>query len=202
MKKSNLKATIYGIGINDYNGKVMINSKFIKSYRTWYDMLGRCYNEKIHQKRQTYIGCKVCDEWLYFSNFKKWYDKNYYNIDDERMELDKDILHKGNKIYSPETCVFVPQNINSLFTKRNLIRGILPIGVYWDKQYQKYRTQCNNGKKGKTINLGRFNTPEEAFNIYKNFKENIIKEVADKYNNKIPQKLYDAMYKYKVEITD
>ena len=117
------------------------------------------------------------------------------------MQLDKDILIKGNKVYSPETCVFVPQNINELFVKRNIDRGIYPIGVHLNKLNNKYIAQCAQGQ-GKIINLGCFNAPKEAFNVYKLFKEDIIKQIADKYKILIPQKLYNAMYEYEVEITD
>ena len=120
------------------------------------------------------------------------------------MALDKDILVKGNKTYSPNTCVFVPQNINTLFIKSNKIRGKYPIGVTFNKDKNKYQAQCNtliNGKNmKKTLRL--YNTIEEAFNAYKQFKEANIKQIADYYKENIPDKLYEAMYNYKVEITD
>ena len=86
-------------------------------------MLRRCYDEKLHKKYPTYIDCKVCEEWLNFQNFAKWYYNNYYEIENEKICLDKDILHKGNKIYSPDNCVFVPNNINVLFVKSDKSRG-------------------------------------------------------------------------------
>ena len=82
------KQLIFGIGVNDYDGHVRINGKIIKSYDVWHSMIERCYSKKSHKKRPTYIGCKVHKEWLYFSNFKKWFDENYI----EGYELDKDIL--------------------------------------------------------------------------------------------------------------
>ena len=59
-------------------------------------------------------------------------------------------------------------------------------------------------KQNKSIhrNLGYFETPKEAFKSYKTFKEQYIKQVADEYKDKIPKKLYEAMYNWKVEITD
>ena len=121
------------------------------------------------------------------------------------MELDKDILFKGNKIYSPNTCVFVNKTINCLFTKSNKIRGDLPIGVKLGKN-NKYVSQYSYydfiKKKKIKKGLGYYNTIEEAFNSYKIAKENNIKRVADYYKEKIPKKLYEAMYNYKVEITD
>ena len=164
-------------------------------------MLRRCYNERELNKQPTYRGCSVCDEWHNFQNFAQWYTDNYYEIDGECMELDKDILHKGNKIYSPDNCVFVPQCINKLFIKCDKKRGLYPIGINYDKKYNKYNVSCNNGI-GTRIGLGTYNTIEEGFKVYKNYKENYIKQIADEYKNKIPNRLYNAMYKYEVEITD
>jgi hypothetical protein len=164
-------------------------------------MLQRCYSKKYQEKEPTYVGCTVCDEWLNFQNFAKWYDENYYEVEGEKMQLDKDILTKGNKIYNPENCIFVSQRINSLFIKCNHLRGVLPIGVSYEAESNKYRALCNNGYK-KSIHLGRFTILEEAFKAYKEYKENLIKQIANTYKNKIPKRLYDAMYRYEVEITD
>ena len=117
------------------------------------------------------------------------------------MCLDKDILIKGNEIYSPETCIFVPQKINTLFCSSKSSRGSLPIGVTYEKRYDTYVARCNDGNKN-TISLGSFNTPNEAFEKYKEYKECLIKSMADKYKLYIPKELYDAMYRYKVEIND
>lgn len=88
-------------------------------------MLNRCCSGKLHKRESTYINCKVCDEWLNFQNFSEWFKNNYYEVEGQRMELDKDILNKGNKIYSPNTCIFVPHNINNLFTKMIKLEGII-----------------------------------------------------------------------------
>ena len=120
------------------------------------------------------------------------------------MNLDKDILVKNNKIYSPNTCVFVPTNINTLFTKSNKSRGKYPIGVFFHKDANKYEAHCSifyNGKS-KLKHLGLYNTIDDAFKVYKESKEANIKQIADEYKDKIPDKLYEAMYKYEVEITD
>lgn len=166
-----------------------------------YGMIRRCYDNKYKLKHPTYKDCTVCDEWYNYQNFAKWYDENYYLIDNEEMNLDKDILYKGNKIYSPRTCVFVPQNINKLFTKTDKLRGEYPIGISYNKKDSIYVVHCNDGN-GNLIYLGCSPNNNKLFKIYKEFKEKIIKQVADKYKNKIPQKLYDAMYKYKVEVID
>lgn len=181
-----------------------INKKPTLQYKYWESMLMRCYGENFQKDRECYKNCNVYSEWLNFQNFSKWFDNNYYTIYNERMELDKDILFKGNKIYSPNTCVFVPHRINTLFIKSDKTRGKYPIGVDFHKTVNKYRSRCNThiNNKIKRKELGYFDTPEEAFNAYKKYKEDYIKQVADDYKDKIPQKLYDAMYNWKVEITD
>ena len=192
------------IGEGEY--KIKQNRKYTKCYNTWKHMLERCFDEKFQIKRPTYKGCKVCAEWLNFQVFAEWFYNNYYEIEGEAMCLDKDILVKGNKIYSPNTCVFVPNNINVLFTKSDKIRGEYPIGVSYNKRDKKFSAQCSiynfeeNKKEYKY--LGYYETPEQAFNSYKQFKENYIKQIADCYKDRIPTKLYDALYNYEVEITD
>lgn len=137
-----------------------------------------------------------CD-WLHSqSNFDKW--KN-----GSRWALDKDILNKGNKIYSPENCCLIPQNVNCLFLKREAERGKYPIGVRYTNN--GFIAVCRNPFLDKSEELGSYYTPENAFYFgYKPYKEKIIKQVAqveyDKGN--ITEKCYEAMMKYEVEITD
>lgn len=192
---------VYGVGINDYGGNVKCNNVHIKSYHTWVAMLARCYSKDFLRKNHTYCECAVCDEWLHFSKFKEWYDKN--SIDG--CSLDKDILVKKNKVYSPDTCCFVPNEINSLLCKSDKKRGNMPIGVCERKMVHglKYVAYLNNSTK-KHFHLGTFSTPEEAFIAYKNAKESYIKEIAAKYykDGKITDKVYSALMNYKVEITD
>ena len=197
----------FGVGyIGEGKYKVWENGKNTRVYKTWNHMLERCYDENLHEKEPTYKDCKVYEEWLNFQNFAEWYENNYYEIEGEVMCLDKDILNKGNKIYSPDTCVFVPHNINILFVKRDNNRGDYPLGVSYNKQHEKFQAHCNiydfKENKSKRKHLGLYNTPQEAFETYKQFKEKHIKKVADYYNGLIPKKLYDSMYEYKVEITD
>lgn len=180
------------IGIGNY--KPSIKGIKSKNYSTWYDMLKRCYSEKYHQKQISYKDCSVCNEWLNFQNFAKWFDENYI----EDFHLDKDILIKGNKIYSPETCCFVPQEINSLFVNRNNFRGILPIGV--TKGNKKFNVKCNI--ENKSIYIGQYFTIEEAFNAYKTIKEKEIKRIVSKWKNKLSDNLFNIIYNYEIEITD
>lgn len=193
------------LGKGDYksNGK---DGKSTKCYVAWHNMIKRCYDPYELNKRMTYIDCYVCDEWLNFQNFAKWFYKNYYEIENQRMHLDKDILFKSNKIYSPDTCLIVPERINTLFVKRQNDRGEYPIGVcrYRNKKCKSDTlvVHCSIENKYKPIGYFPLNRPFQAFTCYKNFKENYIKQVAEEYKDLIPQKLYEALYLYKVEIND
>lgn len=122
--------SIYGVGYlgeGDYKSKE--NGKITRVYTTWHNMLNRCYSEEFHKKQPTYIGYEVSEEFHNFQNFGYWDSDNFYQIEGEKMCLDKDILYKHNKIYSPETCIYVPNTINLLFTKRQNDRGESAIGT-------------------------------------------------------------------------
>jgi hypothetical protein len=170
-----------------------------KLYTTWFNMMQRCYDEKELIKYPTYKDCFVIDDWLCFKNFYTWAIQNYNPYTMQKWHLDKDLLIKGNKIYSPETCCFVPQDVNSLLTKTDAKRGDLPIGV---KKSYKNRFQAVLSKGKKDVYIGYFNTIEEAFQAYKKAKEEYIKEVADKWKDQIDPRVYQALQDYKVEITD
>ena len=130
-----------GIGyLGEGEYKTRENNKETRCYHEWMKILQRCYDSSYQEKYPTYKDCIICDEWMCYQNFAEWYYNNYYTINNEKMEIDKDILCKGNKIYSPQTCIIVPQRINKLFTKSNKLRGDLPIGVYYNKQNKKYRS--------------------------------------------------------------
>lgn len=188
---------IFGIG---YIGCFRNNERISKdrAYTVWRNMLMRCYDEKTHIKYPTYKDCIVCNEWHNYSNFKQWFDENYK----EGYCLDKDILFKGNKVYSPETCCFVPNEINVILTKRQNCRGKLPIGVRYSDSRLRYKVQFT--KASDKTYIGYFSTPEEAFEAYKKAKEKYIKEIAEKYYKEgaISEKVYNALMNYKVEITD
>ena len=184
--------------------KMSIDGKLTDKYNIWYNMLGRCYDPKLQEREPTYKGCTVEDYLLNFQHMGEWIEDNYYEVPGEVMCLDKDILYKGNKIYSRDTCIFVPERINLLFVKSNKARGKDPIGVD-QLPSGNYKAYCNDGY-GKQIYLGTYPTKEEAFRVYKNYKEKVIKEVIDSYEGIIPEPFYSrlktAMYNYKVEIDD
>lgn len=186
------------IGEGDY--KPTENNKKTDAYSTWSRMIVRCYDHKYHEKYPTYKDCIVSEEWHNFQNFAEWYENNFYQVEEEKMHLDKDILSKCNKVYSSDTCIFVPASINTLFVKKNINRGNLPIGVSYHKRNKKYCARCSINSKNSV--LGYYNTPEEAFQTYKEAKELEIQRIADKYVNLIPEVLYDAMYSYEVDLND
>ena len=195
----------YNIGyLGEGKYKTRVNNRKTEYYEEWIGMLRRCYNnnQRDRNKRPKYDGCTVCEEWHNFQNFAEWYEENYYEIKGQRMELDKDILYKGNKIYSSSNCIFVPQRINSLLINCKSTRGDLPIGVTYHNNKFYVRCSILDGNKRKRVSLGYYNTIEEAFQTYKNFKEKYIKEVAEEYKDLIPNRLYRALYEYKIEIND
>ncbi len=200
-----MNRNFYGIGYTglglysptDEFGNVNLN------YNSWRQMFKRCYDKTYLNKHPSYVGCSVSEVWHCFQDYAPWFKDNYYEIPGHIMELDKDILFKGNKIYSPENCVFVPSGINNIFTKRQNYRGKYPIGV--TASGNKFIARCNIGKqngKQKRIYLGTYNTPEEAFVIYKKYKESFIKEIANEYKELIPEKLYVALMRYEVDMND
>ena len=192
--KRAMKLVMCGIG---YHGKEGIDCKS-ESYLKWHDMINRCYNMKFHERQPQYRDCVVCEEWLNYSNFKVWYNQN--KIPGMTLDLDKDILFKGNKVYSPETCCFVPHAINTLLLNGRKNRGDFPIGVHYDKDKEKYRAEMSF--MGRQIKLGSFDTAESAFARYKKYKEDFIQDIAEQYKSKIPDKVYEAMMKWEIEIND
>ena len=195
----------YGIGyLGEGKYKVKENGKTTKYFDVWFRMLQRCYDPKYQEKYPTYKGCSVEEHMLNFQNACEFFDSIYYEIPGERMCLDKDILKKGNKTYSRSTCLFVPERINLLFVKSNSRRGKHPIGVN-ELPSGNYQVNCGKGYNNGTY-LGTYSTEEEAFQVYKQHKEKIMKEVIDSYEGKIPEpfysKLREVMYNYEVKITD
>ena len=189
-----MKPVMCGVG---YHGSEDVDCTS-ESYLRWHDMIHRCYNAKFHERQSQYKECSVCEEWLNYSNFKVWYDKNKYG--EAQLDLDKDIVFKNNKIYDPAHVVLVPHEINTLFIAGDKRRGDLPIGVSFDTSKNKYRACLN--MDGKSKKLGVFDNSEDAFKRYKEYKKDLIQDMAEQYKGKIPDKAYQAMLNWKVEITD
>ena len=197
--KDRLLPTVHGIGITG-DSQVRVDGKHTKEYRLWNNMLKRCYSVGCQKVRPTYIDCSVSENFRYLEYFKEWCNNQIgFNSVDEKgkpFALDKDILVKGNRVYNEDVCVFVPQEVNLLFTKRDKSRGEYPIGVSFHKSRGMLTATLNNKY------LGYFNTAEQAFQVYKTAKEAYIKEVANKWKDKIDPKVYEALMNYEVHIDD
>lgn len=195
---------VLGVGMlsNKYPSK--INNKETKEYNLWKSMLYRCFDKKTKDKNPTYKNATCCKEWLNYENFYEWLheQENFNNWCDNRWNVDKDILIKGNKFYSPETCFLVPCNVNSLFINKSNYRGNLPIGV--KRSGNSFLARCSNPITGNREYLGSYNTPFYAFQAYKNYKENLIKQIAqiEYVKGNITENCRNAMIRYEVEITD
>lgn len=196
---------VYNIGITGNKYPARTNGKDTKEYKTWTDVLKRCFDKKEKQRYPTYKKVTCCDEWLLFEKFYEWLHKQP-NFDrwliGGRWAIDKDILIKGNKIYSPDTCCLVPENVNALFNKHDAKRGKYPIGV--NKVQNGFQARCMNPLLNKRECIGIYPTPEKAFYAYKQYKEKLIKQVAqiEFDNGNITKECYEAMMNYEVEITD
>ena len=196
-----MKKLVYGVGFNDKTKPTWVDGRPVKEYELWMSMLIRCFSEKLQTRQPTYKGCNVSDNFLHYSFFYDWCQEQigFGKVDDKGRywQLDKDLLFVGNKTYSETTCVFVPQEINSFFTDSGKARGEYPIGVYFDKQKGKFKAYCT--VNGKIQHLGYFNTPQEAFTVYKPFKEDLCKQLALKWQHEIDSRLFNTMMKWSVK---
>jgi len=169
---------VYGVGINDADYTLSKYEKFVSAegllkvrqvwvcpfYSRWQSMITRCYSKNFLIENPSYKDCTVCEEWLTFSKFKSWMETQNWS----GKTLDKDILCKGNKIYSPEFCVFVHAKVNLFIIERESKRGEWPIGVHFEESYQKYKSTITSNNK--TVNLGRYDTAEQAHQAWLDFK--------------------------------
>lgn len=202
-----IRKLVFGVGINDADyvtqkfetiGYVDGKRKqkkvwFCPFYRTWTSMLERCYSIKYQERQPTYIGCTVSKEWLTFSNFKSWMEKQ----DFEGKQLDKDLLFEGNKVYKAEACVFVTQMVNGFTTDRGAARGEWMIGVHWDKKAGKFKSQCCNPYSGEQEYLGLFTCEQEAHQAWRVRKLELAHELAAIHADpRIAKALIDRYSKY------
>lgn len=175
---------VYGRGVNDADyavtsyGSVDGRDKQVwicPIYLAWKNMLMRCYSAHSVKSMPTYAECEPIEEWLKFSNFKAWVQDQEW----QGMELDKDILVRGNKIYGPEFCVLIPHDLNTFLTDRGALRGEFPIGVYWNARDRKFQAKCQNPFTGRRDYLGYFSSPESAHLAWKRRKHELSCIYAD-----------------------
>lgn len=176
---------VYGVGVNDadYPVQPCVNGKQVmcQSYRAWANMLKRCYSER--HRYQAYIGVTVCDEWLSFMSFRKWWLEHHV----DGFQLDKDMIG-GGMMYSPDACIYVPQWINSFTLDSGSARGDLPIGVSYHKLYFKYQSHCSN-PFGKLEHLGYFVDKGEACEAWMTRKLQIAAELKSKMDD-VDKRIY------------
>lgn len=176
MRKRN--KLIQGVGVNDADYEIgsIVNGKRKQCpyYTKWQSMIVRCYSLKYQMEYPTYQGCTVCDEWLTFSNFKAWMETQ----DWRGKHLDKDLLVQGNKVYSPETCVFVDSMVNLFTIDSAATRGNYPLGVYLH-ECGKYRARCSNPFTKRGECLGLFICPNQAHVAWKKRKHELACQLAD-----------------------
>lgn len=177
------------IGVGKHMARNSDTHKLERIYQIWAALFDRCYHNK--EKYPAYYDkCEICEEWHNYQNFADWYEKNEYECDG-RLHIDKDILNPNCNIYSPENCLLVPQRINMLFMNRPNKRG-LPNGIIERPNGYLARYSGKDYGVHKTLN--------EAYLRYAAEKESAIKNIADEYKDIIPQKVYEALYNYKVDI--
>ena len=198
--KDRYSPSVFGVGIIGAKYPSKVNGVLTKEYKLWTSMLVRCYSDNSKKRQPTYEGCEVSNNFKSYEYFYEWCNKQV-GFGVEGFDLDKDLLIKGNKVYSEDSCVFIPTEINSLLVKRENMRGKYLIGVYWDKTKKAFVAQVSRNK-GMQEHLGVFNTELEAFKAYKTAKESFIKEQANKWKDKIDERAYEALMNYTVEITD
>ena len=197
--------SVYGVGVLGTKYPSRVNGVLTKEYELWQSMLRRCYSDTnvcdaYKNKYPTYIDCEVSDKFKSYEYFYEWCNKQI-GFGNEGWQLDKDLLIKGNRVYSENTCVFLPKEINQILVKRTASRGEHLIGVHWHNASKAFVAQVGKSK-GKQEWLGIFKTEIEAFNAYKQAKESFIKEQANNWKSKIDERAYEALMKYQVEVND
>lgn len=195
--KNPFEPSVKGVGffgVGDYNSS--INGVKTKEYLVWVGLIGRCYCPVKIKKNPTYANAKVCDEWHNFQNFAEWYvNHEFYG---RGYQIDKDILIRGNKVYSPDTCVMIPFILNTITLYSEGRKGSFKKGVTFDKVTGKYTSAKSFGVEGKKRSKIYFNTEQEAFDNYKKKKEDYVKEVAMKFKGVIEQRALDAFMSWEV----
>jgi hypothetical protein len=191
--------TVAGVGyygVGPYVAKSG-GDRHTEEYENWNSMMKRCYSSSKHMV--SYHDKSVCEEWHNFQNFAEWATKQIgFN---KGFQLDKDLIVKGNLVYGPDACSYLPREINS-FIKRKRLNN-LPLGVDIAYNYDGtpyFRSQAR--EDGKNICLGRFYNVEDAFMAYKAHKESQAKKLAEKWKDQIDKRAYAALMNYTVEITD
>lgn len=191
------RPSVFGVGIvpEQYRGQGTLSS--MKSYKVWTNMLKRCYSQNDRDTYHTYNNCMVSARFLRFDNFDAWCSQQI-GFGSKGFELDKDLLSGANKIYSEDTCCFLPKEINSCL--RGFKSKSIKTGVQYHTRDKIYQTK--GFVEGEYVHLGSFKTEDEAFLVYKSFKEEYIRSLANKWKDQIDPRVYEALMNWEVSIDD
>lgn len=183
---------IYGVGFNDRKYPVFVDGRMTRTYTLWRHMLERCYSSKY----PTYVNCTLSNNFKGYSYFHEWalVQMGYENVN---FHLDKDIIHPIDPTYSEDKCVFVPSAINCFFSDSQACRGLYPIGVFFHKTKNRFIAQCS--LNGRRKHLGHFKTAQEAYQVYKDYKEQLCKDLANQWKLQIDPRVYEAMMVWTVK---
>lgn len=186
-----------GIGFNDRKYPARVNGKNKKEYKLWNAMLYRCYSPQALSRDKTYLDCEVSENFKKYSYFYEWCQEQT-GFNQKGFDLDKDLIVKGNKLYSEDICVFVPHEVNSILNDCRTARGRLPMGITLNQGIYIARIS----KKNERFVVGRFKDCKEAFLCYKTAKEDYLKEIAEEYKDVLDSRVYNYLLNHKIEITD
>lgn len=165
---------LYGIAVNDADYKVT-SPYLCPFYDRWKGMIKRCYSKKHHEKFKSYEKCSVCDEWLVFSKFKEWMEKQNW----VGKQLDKDILVIKNTVYSPSTCCFVDLSVNGFVKERWNKDDGMPAGVRYCNTYRVYVSSMYNPFTHKRVHVGTFTNVDDAHKAWLVEKSKYASMLAD-----------------------
>lgn len=186
--KSKSSPLVFGVAVNDAGFQVSMvvgGSKINhRAYSAWKNMLNRCYNEKERRNYKTYSSCLICNDWHSFKYFLSWWKLNHV----DGWHMDKDILSGESKIYSPETCVFIPNHINKFITLRGSCRGLYPLGVSWHKRDRVFTSHVSHN--GRLIYLGCYASQYDAHNAWLLEKLRLAKKIKPECDS-----IHDGLYK-------
>lgn len=183
------KRTVFGIGYLGCSDAEATRDNYI--YSKWANMLQRCYDKETHKLKPYYAPCTAEIEWLNFSNYREWHREN--EMGDRKVDLDKDVLVQGNTVYGAETCTLIPHFTNTIFEERGTVTNIT-----LNNDTGKYNVVMS--VLGKKEEVGVFDTEEDARQGYIDYKQNYIRDFAEKCKGKVPNKTYEAMMNWVVEI--
>lgn len=195
---------VHKVGIMDVPNEFKNGKPTSKEYGIWKGVRERCYNENLRHKLMSYKDAEMSENFKRYSYFKEWCNKQigFNSVDDKGkgFHLDKDILIKGNKVYSEDTCCFVPAEINCAISNNKSVRGQFPQGVIYNCNKTRYRARIQRDNKWES--LGTYDTPEEAFQVYKPVKEAHIKSLANKWKDQIDPRAYKALMNWTISVDD